>query len=389
LARFAGIILTIAVTALLMLGGCASSSYSQLVSEDDIPELASLKAEGRVLPNHTTLVTTHGFHGPDVKVAVHEIDCPVSDDLIIMVHGVFSDHSSWRFIQGELLKNHDVWLIDLPGCGDSDKPDPEVMGPDGYSPPALAERLLEAIDTRLQSRGGDGKFTLVGHSLGGTIIMRMFTEERLCARFGGVLARAQRLVLLAPMDATLNKPDPTFQQIATAGGLTISLGSAFGVIREKVSESTISGSPDPKRALREDADLRIRYLENSETRRALQAMLSQATHWTENNRPNWEANEAVVASYCVISPPCLIIWGERDEVLPCSMGYKLAAQLPNAQLVCLPKAMHSPEIEQPATVAAIIRQFADEGTVPQIQGAHGAPARTGRTDAAATIGHEH
>src|ERR1043166_1717790 len=117
------ILVAVAAAWLMVLGGCASS-YQSLVSEDQVPDLAPLKLATAAHPNHTTLVTTHGEHGPDVRIAVHEIEGTGSDRLLVLIHGVFADSTTWRFVVGNLAADHDVWLIDLPGCGLSDKPDP-------------------------------------------------------------------------------------------------------------------------------------------------------------------------------------------------------------------------------------------------------------------------
>ena len=51
----------------------------------------------------------------------------------------------WRFVVGALAEEYDFWLIDPPGCGDSEAPDPKTLGPGGYSPSAMADRELQAI----------------------------------------------------------------------------------------------------------------------------------------------------------------------------------------------------------------------------------------------------
>jgi pimeloyl-ACP methyl ester carboxylesterase len=322
-------------------------------------------------------VETHGTvanTGPALRVAVHQIEAPGHDRIMVFMHGVFSDASAWRFIVGDLAADHDLWLIDLPGCGLSDKPDPDVLGPDGYSPRDLAVRTLEAVQERLRERGGSSKICLVGHSLGGMVALRMFADPVARDRFGDVLDRVDRMVVSAPVDVEMNRPDPLFQEIAAIGGTEVTLGNALGVLKERVAQGTLNSVDDPEhRALKQEADQRIGFINDRPTRRAMQAMLRRAVAW-KGGRPDWEKNQAIVAGYRFVRPECLILWGDRDEVLPISMGYKLAVQLPHARLLPLPRVMHSPHIEMPALTAKIMRQFADEGTVPTLPDPSGSPA---------------
>src|SRR5204863_9618795 len=60
------------------------------------------------------------------------------------------------------------------------------------------------------------------------------------------------------------------------------------VLKDRVAAATIASVPDPTRALKEEADKRIEFLENPEKRRALQETLKKACWWTGDLRPNWE-----------------------------------------------------------------------------------------------------
>lgn len=349
----------LALIAMCFAGGCATSAYSRLKDENSIPELAALKQQTLAHANHTALVQTHGRPGaPALRVAVHQIEAPGHDKVLVFLHGVFSDSSAWRFIAGDLAADHDLWLVDLPGCGVSDKPDPEKLGPDAYSPADLGARVLQVLRELLAARGGQTRFTLVGHSLGGTIAIRMFADEGLRTEYADVLRRMDTMVLSAPLDVALTRPDPMFEELGTISAAEIQIGTTLGVIRERVAAGILDAVNDPEhRALREEADQRVVFLNDGPTRRAMQAMLRQAVAW-KGHRPDWEANEKVVAGYSFVRLPVLILWGSRDEVFPCSMGYKLAAELPDARMLCLENVMHSPHLETPVQTASLIREFA-------------------------------
>ena len=53
----------------------------------------------------------------------------------------------------------------------------------------------------------------------------------------------------------------------------------------------------------------------------------------------------------------LIVWGVRDQIIPVATGYKLAAELGNAELLTLPYHKQSLHLEHPAECARYIREF--------------------------------
>jgi pimeloyl-ACP methyl ester carboxylesterase len=353
--------LAVTVMSLAMLAGCSPSrDYAALASEDEIAELAELKARTEAAPSHTAIVPTGD--APSIGIAIHELTAPGHDRILVMVHGVLSDHRAWRFMAGELAQSYDLMLVDLPGCGESDKPAPGALGPQGYSPGAMAARVLGAVRERVLARDDADRVrvTLVAHSLGGAVAMRMFCDQELATTYGDLLERVDSVVLLSPMDISVNKPDPMFRQIAEISGTEIALGDATGLLESKVAKATRNSVVSSDRALRAEADTRLSYFRDSARRRAAQAMLRQAIPW-KDERPDWGAIEPVEQEYCRIELPTLILWGRRDETLPVAMGYKLAAELPKARLVCLPEVMHSPHIEAPSKTIALIREFVDGG----------------------------
>ncbi len=52
--------------------------------------------------------------------------------------------------------------------------------------------------------------------------------------------------------------------------------------------------------------------------------------------------------------PALVIWGERDRLVPPAHGEAYAAGLPTARLIVLPATGHYPDLEAPAALAAAV-----------------------------------
>lgn len=58
-----------------------------------------------------------------------------------------------------------------------------------------------------------------------------------------------------------------------------------------------------------------------------------------------------------ITSPTLIIWGERDLLLPVSFAYTLNSALPQARLITLPDCGHRPMLAQPEQFSQVVRDF--------------------------------
>ncbi len=338
-----------------LLGGCGGS-YSRLVKENSVQSLASLNAEFKAAGNHTTLVPTSGVSGAPARLAVHEIGVKGDRELLIFVHGVFSDHRMWRFMAGDLAKEYDVILLDLPGCGEADKPDPDKHPPSTYGPADMTRRLLETLRSYMQSRPADTPVTLITHSYAGALAIRMYADPVLRKDFADVTDRIGRMILFAPLDVAVEKAHPILIELGRISGIRVWSALQTGLLRETVAKGMLENAYHPHRALKEEADAKIKVLTDWNSRRAMQATLNRAVP-TLKGRPDWEKIDPIVAAYRGVDRPCLIVWGVHDEVLPVSMGYKLAAQLPGARLLTIPDGMHSFPTEQPELAAAIVREF--------------------------------
>ena len=64
--------------------------------------------------------------------------------------------------------------------------------------------------------------------------------------------------------------------------------------------------------------------------------------------------EALIAQYKTISVPVLIIWGAEDEVVPLEDGRKFKRDIPDSELVILPKCGHIPLEEEPLETRRVI-----------------------------------
>lgn len=348
----------------LGLAGCGSTTYATLQSERDLKPIAWLLEENDRLSVSTTFHSTSMPGEPDIRVAIHAVGAGDKAEKLIFIHGVFTDSDAWRYVAPSLAEDYDLWLIDTPGCGESDAPNPSRLGPKGYGPQSLADRISQALDMRLGDEPAETRLDVVAHSLGGAIAIRMLGDPGLQRRFASVYDRVGSVVLMAPLDVAQHKADGDIIRLATVGGLTLSAGDMVGYVMEQIAVNTIRGFGDPRYAVREEADKRYEILTDTARRKAMQAQLLQAVPFDKNFFPVWEEMERQTSIYPNLRVPTLIVWGARDEVLPVSTGYLLRAMLPESELVVVPGAKHSVQLERPIWAAEAIRAFVRGQQVP-------------------------
>ncbi len=332
--------------------------YQKLPSENDVPELMDLATIWEALPKTTTLHQTYIVGSKPVGIAIHEIGTGTNSHVYVFMHGMLSSYMTWRYVAAALPADSDLWIVDLPGHGDSDKPSPASLGPGGYAPGAVAERILQALEQQITARPSAPRITFVAHSLGGMMALRMLSCPRIRQRHANCLAQVDDAVLFAPCDVAVGVQLGQLVTIATLPRLTVGIGDALGVVRDKVAKAAIEGCYRTGYATQESADLLHQAFVTPATLRASQAMIIQAVPgWEPNGRPSWPEIRKLVNNYTNITVPCLIVWGECDETLPGWMGYFLKGHIAGAQLRELPECMHSPHLECPKTCGDLITAF--------------------------------
>ncbi len=345
---------------LFLLTGCQSAPT--LPTEDRVADFAAIKSKAASVEMLTNRVSLEATRNHPFEIALHENASTPHDRAIVFIHGVFSDSRMWRYLCWDLAPDYNVIAFDLLGCGESDRPDPDDVGPTGYSPAALGRDCLYALRQRLAHLPHNTHLTLVGHSLGAMTILNMWADSATRAEYADVLDRVDSIVLLSAPDITSNCRRKVFEEIDKMDDVRMAFADVFGILKRRVTLATIDGVADPNLATREEAQRVIDILRQRSTRRAGQAMLRQAIP-----RSN-EIKEQIVSGYANVKPPCLIIWGAQDDVFPTEMGYKLADRLPDAQLRIINSAMHGIATERPAVCANLLRDFvsAKHASAPRI-----------------------
>ena len=233
-----------------------------------------------------------------------------------------------------LAERFTVIAPDLAGHGESAKPRGD------YSLGAHASSLRDLLLTL-----GHERATFVGHSLGGGIAMQFsyqFPErcERLVLVDSGGLGRDVNWLLRA---ATLPGSELVLPFLAATrlldagarvGGLLSRLGLGLGTDLEEMARghSTLS---------------------DSATRAAFVHTLRSVVE------PGGQRVDASNRLYLAEHLPFLLIWGERDSIIPVSHGHATHERMPNSRLEVFPHSGHFPQLDEPERFLDVLVQFID------------------------------
>lgn len=329
----------------------------RLPSEIELDEFRPLMANWMALPRQRFFTSTT-FNGVASQVAVQELNTGAGGTVYVCIHGIFSEGKDWRYLCGALNGEGEIWLVDLPGCGASDVLEPKQVGPGGYSTRALAERVLQALEARLTARPDVQNLILVGHSMGGMVILRMFLDDEIRLHHAQVLERVDGLALFAPSDVVVTQATDTWLTFLGIDPFKARVGSMLQILHGKVAGSVRESFTKSEWGSRELAGEGVTLLRDGVRRRAMQQILIEAVPWrTFGKHVDWDAIRTLEAGYRNVTVPCLLVWGKCDETLPEPIGHKLNDQLPNARLVLVAESMHLLQLERPVLCANLLREF--------------------------------
>jgi pimeloyl-ACP methyl ester carboxylesterase len=268
-------------------------------------------------------------HGPvritmddDIELAV---EVSGSGPGLLLVHGFggakedFSDHVP------ALADENTVVLFDHRGHGESDAP----ADPAAYS----LERLV-ADTVAVADASGVEQFRLLGHSMGGMVARRV------------ALQHADRVEALIMMD-TSPGPVPSFDPKLMEASAEVALTQGKDALKELLDLAAPLNNPAYERLLIE----RPGYQE------------FQDRKWDALSEVMWGTLVVEIArqtddlpAMSTLTRPVLVIVGELDEPF-LGPSQAMGDAIPDAQLVVVPDAGHSPQFENPEVWIATVREF--------------------------------
>lgn len=251
--------------------------------------------------------------------------------LLVLLHGIAGTASTWDPVIPWLAERYTVLAPDLLGHGESAKPEGD------YSLGAYANGVRDLLAALGHDRG-----TLVGHSLGGGVAMQFayqFLErcERLVLVSSGGLGRELHPLLRA---AALPGAEIVLPWLSVAGEKSV------GKVVHKLRGIGLRASADLEETWRgfvslADAGARRAFLH---TVRGIIDLHGQRV-------------SAADRLYLAAELPTLILWGEKDPLIPVLHAHEAHERIPGSRLEVFPDAGHFPYRDDPRRFVSTLVEF--------------------------------
>ena len=252
--------------------------------------------------------------------------------LLVMVHGIAGSSGTWVPVMPLLAERYTVIAPDLLGHGESAKPRGD------YSLGAYASGIRDLLGVL-----GHDRATIVGHSLGGGIAMQFAYQFP---------QMAERLVLVA--SGGLGKEVSPLLRALTVPGTEYLLPL---VLRREIHDTIGSlGGVLGRFGLR--ADPFLGEVWDAWTRltdvRAQRAFIHTIRAVIDVAGQRVSARDRLYLAHEV---PTMIIWGDRDQVIPVSHAHIAHELMPGSRLEVVEGAGHFLPIERPELIDRLLRDF--------------------------------
>jgi pimeloyl-ACP methyl ester carboxylesterase len=262
--------------------------------------------------------------------------------VVVLVHGITGSSAHWAPVMPLLAERFTVVAPDLLGHGESAKPRGD------YSLGAYAtgiRDLLIALD--------HPKATVVGHSLGGGVAMQFayqFPE------------RSDRLVLVS--SGGLGAEVHLLLRAAALPGAELVL-ALLAARRVRGAAAAIAGLLE-KLHLHPGHDLAemlggIGSLAESDARQAFLHTLRAVID------PTGQRVSATDRLHLAEAMPSLILWGERDPIIPVEHALSAHEAMPGSRLELLEGAGHFPQLDDPIRISRLLTDFIDSTPPAEVQ----------------------
>ena len=245
---------------------------------------------------------------------------------VVLVHGTPASSLLWREVVPLLAREHTVHVWDMLGFGGS-RPDPGVR-------PSIARQsrtLAELVD-----HWGLTAPALVGHDIGGGVVMRAHLVDGMPAR---------RLALLdAAVIGPWNTEFTEHMQRHADAYATMPTHVFADIVAPRLRTAT------HRPMAPEVADAYLALWRGAEGQRRWVDQVSAVDH---------RDTAAAVERLGQVTAPTLVLWGADDAWLPTTRADDLAAAIPGARQERVARAGHFlPEDAPEATAEALLRHLA-------------------------------
>ena len=251
---------------------------------------------------------------------------------VLLIHGLLGYSFSWRFNLAALSQQANVYAIDLPGTGFSERPRQMDRSASG-----LVRHLLQFMDA-----AGIGEADVVGTSHGGILAMLL-----------AAAGRVSRLVLVAPVNPWSEHGGLLTRVLASAVGAGVlrALWPGAGLAHDWVLKRLYG---DPRRIAPGTSKAYAAPLRIPGTLDHLRGIVSawQADLCHLERSLNLAAGPSPLAD-----TPTLLVWGSLDRAVLPQSATILRQHFRKAELVILEGVGHLPYEEAPETFNRVVEDF--------------------------------
>ena len=245
---------------------------------------------------------------------------------VVFLHGLGASMYAWRKnLAPVAAAGYRVIAFDNRGFGFSDKP---ATGYDNASYARLTVALLDSLHLP--------EAVLIGHSMGGAIAAEVAIAHP---------ERVRGLVLIGSAGLGAREP-PLFHvgRWPVVGPLLFAFRGRG--LTERLLEATYA---DPSKVADADVDQYYAPVAEPEYGRSLRAVLREFRF------------DGLAGRLDHIAAPTLVLWGEADRLIPIALGRALAAGIPRAAFLSVPRAGHAVQEEAPEEVNRLLIRFLKDG----------------------------
>lgn len=229
---------------------------------------------------------------------------------LVFVHGAGSSHIVWTLQKHEFCWTNRVVTPDLSGHGGSDNIEGEASVEDGYTNEIAA--LIDYLKLK--------RFILIGHSMGGGVVMSYVLRTEL---------RQPRAISLVSTSADL-------ELAKLIPGMAIeSVETELLILKSRLIGDLSEGHA-------------IKRMEEEIRRQSPQLLLRDLRACDKFD---------ISGKLGMIKLPCLVIHGQDDHVVAPSLAQMLADELPRADIAFIRGADHLPMLEKPEEFNRLLAKY--------------------------------
>ncbi|WLW50890.1 alpha/beta fold hydrolase [Streptomyces sp. YU58] len=251
---------------------------------------------------------------------------------LVLIHGIGDSSRTWAELIPDLARSHTVIAPDLLGHGSSDKPRAD------YSVAAYANGVRDLLTTL-----GIESATLVGHSLGGGVAMQFAyqfperTERLILVGAGGVGREVNPVLRLVSLPGA-----HLMLSCLRLPGMRLQVGLAAHLM--KLLDTDLGQDAAELLTL-------VDALPDETSRNAFIRTLRAVV--------DWRGQVVTMLDRCYLTEgmPTMLLWGDRDSVVPVRHAYGAHEAMPGSRLEIFEGAGHFPFHSDPDRFVSLVEDF--------------------------------